>query len=342
MTSTGISNNSSLVRLLYSSYLPKILNSAIDIDLFRTLSEKSLPLPELSERLGTEQSLTKALLEVLLAIDLIEIKDQNYGLSQDGRDFFLKESMADLTATARDFSGSAGPFDTLTEILQKGAPEFDNTMWCNRETMEKMERQQNGGGIQAVVAFVKEAEEFASCKKMCDFAGSSGYFAFAFMEENPGLQAEVYDLPQVCALARELKSREENYHRISYRDFDVATDLLPKDGYDFFFSSHFLYQFNAENTLASFLKKVNQTMVPGGLFVSNHIAPAKKGEKNLTLAIVQLITRVCGYPTHKLPEEDLKAALQQAGFGDFETKLIEDEMPYPTLLLRATKKEEVG
>ncbi len=36
-----ISNNSSLIKLLYSSYLPKILNCAFDINLFQVLARIS-------------------------------------------------------------------------------------------------------------------------------------------------------------------------------------------------------------------------------------------------------------------------------------------------------------
>ena len=79
-------------------------------------------------------------------------------------------------------------------------------------------------------------------------------------------------------------------------------------------------------------------MKPGGIFVSNHIcdkAINKEGE--LTLSLVELQTRILGYPTHKLPETTLKEALTEAGFGDFHTQYPDENYAFPTLLLSAKK-----
>jgi hypothetical protein len=338
MTTYSIQSNSSdLMRLLYQSYLPKIINCASEINVFETLSQNALPLSELSEKLSTDESITEALLDVLIAVELVARQKNTYSLTQTAKDFLLHGSAANIVNVVKGFSGSAGPFDHLTEVLRKGAPEFNERMWSTREAIVNMEQQQKGGAIQTVLSFVREIPEFKTCKNMCDFAGSIGYFSFAFMQENPQLTSHVYDLPEVCDLGRKIKEKEEHYHRITYHDFDVASSESFGNGYDLFFSSHFLYKFNAERTLAEFLKRVNQAMEPGGLFVSNHIAAKEQGKSNTTLSLVELMTRSMGYPTHQLPEDDLKSALSRAGFGAFRTKFFEKDMPYPTLLLSAVK-----
>ena len=334
------SNNSGIMKLLYQSYLPGIINCAIEIDIFEALSQNPLQLSELSQRLKTVEPLTEALLDVLIAVELAARHENKYSLTQAGKDFFLSGSAASLVGVTKGFSGSAGPFDNLTQTLQKGTSDFNSRMWSSRDGVLNMEQQQNGGAIQAVLSFIGEIPEFAGCKKMCDFAGSIGYFSFAFMQENLHLESHVYDLPEVCDLARKIKENEEYYNRITYHDFDAASGESFGNGYDLFFSSHFLYALNAEGTLSEFLKKVNRSMEPGGLFISSHITTEKQGKKNLTLSIIELMTRSMGYPTHKLPEDDLKSALSSAGFGVFRTQYLEKEMPYPTLLLSAVKTDE--
>ncbi|MGD9157121.1 MAG: methyltransferase dimerization domain-containing protein [Desulfobacteraceae bacterium] len=342
MTTNRIqSNNSDIMKLLYQSYLPRILNCAIEINVFEVLSQDALQLSELSERLKTVETITGALLDVLVAIELVTRQENRYSLTQKGKDFFLSGSAANLVNVVKGFPGSAGPFDNLTQVLQKGAPDFNSRMWGNRESILNMEQQQNGGAIQAVLSFISEIPEFGTCKKMCDFAGSIGYFSFALMQENQQLKSHVYDLPEVCALAVKIKENEENYNRITYHDFDIASGESFGNGYDLFFSSHFLYGLNAEGTLSDFFKKVNRSMEPGGLFISNHITSEKQRKNSLTLSIIELMTRSMGYPTHMLPEDDLKSALSRAGFKTFRTKYLEKEMPYPTLLLAAVKTEEM-
>jgi hypothetical protein len=204
-----------------------------------------------------------------------------------------------------------------------------------------MEKASYGGTVQAVTQFVKDIPEFANCEKMCDFAGSIGYFSFAFIQENPGLRSFVYDLPEVSELAKEIKSGEQNSDRISFHGFDIKSEASFGEDYDFFFGSHFLYEFNFERKLTDFFIRVNRATRMGGLFVSNHIVSPQKGEKHLGLAIVELMTRMVGYPTHQLSEEDLKASLSQAGFGQFNTKTVEEVSVYPFLLLSAIKTKDI-
>ncbi len=336
-----ISNNSNLMKLLYNSYLPKVLNCALDINLFEVLAQKDMSLAELSKKLNTVETITEALLDVLIAVDLIQKKEETYSLLQTANDFFLNASKANIVRVVKGFSGSAGPFDKLKEVLQEGPPVFNDRMWTGANAIASMEQQQYGGAIQNVLAFIKTIPEFTACKKMCDFAGSVGYFSFEFIRENPQIESHVYDLPEVCSLAREIKKDEEYYHRITYHDFDMASNDSFGSGYDVFFSSHFLYKLNAERTLAEFFKRVNQALNPRGLFVSHHITSHPDGKNDITISIVELITRCVGYPTHQLPEIDLKTALKKAGFGEFRTQYLADEAPYPTLLLSAVKVMEI-
>jgi len=329
-----------LMGILYQSYVPRILNAAIEISLFEVLDSKEMSLSELSKNLKTDSSVTEAFLDVLTSLDLITSQNDKYSLAQTAKDFMVKGSPANQIDAILRFSGSAGPFDHLTEVLLSGPGEFNSRMWSSKEAVLAMEQQQKGGAIQSVLSFAKEIPEFNTCEKMCDFAGNIGYFSFAFIETNEKLRSHVYDLPEVCAHAREIKKGETNYDRVTYHDFDVTSDETFGDDYDLFFSSHFLYEFNAKRTLTDFFKKVNRSMKKGGLFISNHIAPTDTGEKHLIVSIFELMTRSMGYPTHQLPGDDLQQALGNAGFGNFKMKLLEEETPSPVLLLSAVKIEE--
>ncbi|MEA3505514.1 MAG: methyltransferase type 12, partial [Bacteroidota bacterium] len=66
-------------------------------------------------------------------------------------------------------------------------------MWSTEESIKDVEQGSKAGAIQNVVNFVKEIPEFKQAKKMCDFAGNSGYYSFSFLNENKNLYASVYD-----------------------------------------------------------------------------------------------------------------------------------------------------
>ena len=331
-------SSKALFDLLYQSYLPKVINAAIDIDLFQALSKGPVPLSLLCDTLDTKQPITQALLDVLITIMLVEKQGENYTLTPAAQDFLIRESETNQIHSVKEFSGSSGPFDNLKDALCKGPAPFNEKMWSSKESVLNMEQGQKGGAIQAVLSFVRDLPQFAACTNMCDFAGNIGYFSIAFMQANKDLRAHVYDLPEVCALGRELKKDHADSNRLSFHDFDIDKDTGFGSGYDLFLSSHFLYEMNARERLAGFLNQVSRAMVPGGIFISNHVAPPKGEGPHLTSSLLELMTRCMGYPTHHLPEQDLKSALSQAGFGNFTTRRMETELAYPVLLLAAVKK----
>ncbi len=329
-----------LNNLLYKSYLPKIINTAVDAGIFEELSNTPMNFSILSGKTGTDERITEALLDVMTAINLLEKTDGKYRLSFLAKDFLLKDSAVNQAAAFKMFSGSAGPFDNLGEVLKNGPSEFNQKMWSSREAAAGMEEGAKGGLWQSVVSFIKDIPEFKLCTRMCDFAGSTGYYSLALMDENSKLKSCVYDLPEVCKIAEELREKEINRGRITFHRGNLIKKSSFGSDYDLFFCSHFLYEFAAKNNLSVFLKKVNRSMKHGGLFVSSHISPASAGENYLTLTIVELITRCMGYPTHQISEMTMKKSLNEAGFGKFRIKQLDKEASIPTLLLSAVKINE--
>ena len=78
-----------------------------------------------------------------------------------------------------------------------------------------MEDGAKGGLLQSVVSFIKDIPEFKLCTRMCDFAGSTGYYSLALMDKSRKLKSCVYDLPEVCKIAEELREKEINRGRIT-------------------------------------------------------------------------------------------------------------------------------
>jgi hypothetical protein len=332
---------SKINNLLYLSYLPKVINVAIDIGLIEILDKNQLTLNEISGKLDTDKHVTEALLHVLTAIDFIKQENEKFGLTTLSKEYLTQKSEANQLHEIKRYTGSTGPFDNLQAALKGEKPDFDGSMWSSKEAVLNMEQGTKSGAIQNVVSFIKELPGFQTCTNMCDFAGNIGYYSFALLQENPNLQAHVYDLPVVCRLAKEIKQNEDSFDRICYHDFDMTKDELFGNGYDLFFISHFLYELGVNGALTGFLKKVNQAMKPGGILISSHICDKTLNkEDSLTLALVELQTRAMGYPSHQLPETTLKKALTKAGFGEFSVRYPNVSYAFPTLLLSAKKINE--
>jgi len=337
-----ISPYSKIHNILLYSYLPKIINVATDINLFETLLDEQLTLESIIKKLKTNKTVTEALLKVLVEIELVKFENEKYSTTELSKEYLIKNSELNQLHEIKQYSGSKGPFDFLQKALNNESPEFNGSIWSSKETAIAMEQGAKAGAIQNVVSFIKTLPKFKSCKSMCDFAGNTGYYSYALLQENPDLYSNVYDLLAVCEIAKEVKKEEKDFSKVNYHDYDIKKDESFGQGYDLFFSSHFLYELAANNTLIDFLKKVNKSMTLGGIFVSNHICTQHiTKETSITLSIIELQTRTMGYPTHQLPQEKLRIALTEAGFGDFHTKLPDGSHAYSTLIFSAKKLYEI-
>ncbi|TAJ09289.1 methyltransferase domain-containing protein [Marinilabiliaceae bacterium JC017] len=332
---------SKLNNLLYLSYLPCIINTAIDISLFDILSENKFTLSELTDKTGTVPHITKAMLNVLIAIDLVGIEDNRYVLKTVAKEYLVQHSEIQQISAVQRFSGSAGPFDCLSDALKGKGTTFNAKMWASEQAGLQMGQGAKAGMLQDVVSFISSLPAFKNCTKMCDFAGNIGYVAKAMLEVNPKLSAHVFDYPEVCQIGEKLMTNQENSHRISFQEMDIKRAVSFGSGFDLFFASHVLYEFSVDDRLVELLKKINRAMIPGGMFISNHLVDAVGGDHHITNTMVELMTQVMGYPTHQMPESVIKSALEQAGFGRFIVQPPNEKLAFPTLLLSAVKIKEV-
>ena len=329
----------SIHNMLFISYLPKIINAAIEAGVFEALSGQQLTVEMLAESLETELGVTAALCDVLAELEMLAKDEGGYTLTAVSEDYLVSGSLINQLDDVKKFDGSSGPFDNLVEILKGGAPEFDQSMWTSKEAMESMAQGARAGMIQRVTGFITSLQGFADWTSMCDLAGSIGHYSLAITGCSEKLSSAVYDLPQVVQIGRELQ--EGKGTKVSFYPFDAKKDKDFGDGYDLFFVSHFLYEYGHNGSLAGFLRRVNRSLTPGGVFVSNHMPDVVPDDYSLTVLLVELLTRCVGYPAHNLPRQTLEDALEEAGFGDFTVEEPISGPAYPTLLLAARKLRNV-
>ncbi len=328
--------------LFMSSYMPRIINVAIEMGILEKLSGHKMSLQEICVSLELDCAVTDAFLKVLLEAGFLEKEGDNYGLNLLSAEFLVSSSSMNQISQLSRFKGSSGPFDHLADALKGKKVEFKGEMWSSRESALSIQQGAMAGSVQNVISFANELPGFDSCIRMCDMAGNIGYYSFALMSQNPNLHAHVFELPDVCKLANEIQFEQPAFDRIQFHDFDMKKGDDWGNNYDLFFISHFLYEFDIED-LTDFFIRVNKSMCLGGIFISNHMYDGfDEGTSGrlLSQAVTELQTRVMGYPTHQLPEKKMKQALTYAGFGDFQSRKPDYRHAHPSFLLSAVKLKE--
>jgi len=331
-----------LYNQLTLGYLPAIINGAQQAGIFEALAKDGAGAGTLAQRLHADPGILGAVLEVLGAVKLlVRDTDNRYRLSPQAKHFFLESSPVAQIREIQSFCRHPGPFDDLPGRLKNGVPHFDPAVFSHKEAILDLEQRARGGQIQEVVDFICTIPRFPSFRLMCDFAGSSGYYSQALLNKNPNLRSRVYDTPGVAALAGQATRNRGTCGRLEFIGIDMDTNPDFGRGYDLFFVSHFLYHWAAAGQLPGFLKKVNQAMHPGGIFVSNHIGNAEEDQDLITQSITELLGRAQGYPTLILDEAKLKQALSLAGFSAFRIRPAKEGTHLNNTLVSAKKIKEI-
>lgn len=343
-----------LQNMMNKSYLPYIVNVSAEIGLFDALGDKALTVTEISKKIKTKEIVTDALLEVLNAAGLISYSDGKYALSKVACDYLLTQSpQCQLDWLAKNVSVPVGAMSRLKESLSvekkernehKKTEENKNTsvgMWQDKEKLIATKNQRlKDKQTQILIDFFVSLPEFDNCSKMVDYAGSIGYYSMAVLDKNQKLKAYVYDLPEVCNIALEVQKNEKNFNRVIFCPFDMRKDNLLSKDYDLFFVANALYGNRTKEKLLDFFKKANQSMVMGGVLVSNHWT-IQHGADYISTIINELKNSLGGRPVHYIEENLLRQVLVEAGFDNFTVKYIDEEAPKPRLLIAARKVREL-
>jgi SAM-dependent methyltransferase len=327
--------------LIHKSYLPQIILTAMDVGIFDMLHEHPMSASEISERLALTPTATQALMDVLDASGYVEKKENRYRSAQISRDFFDTASPFFQGAYMKKALGLKMP-DKGAHILRNGPPVFDRSEFCDKNVLEHFGQLAKAGLIQDVVDFTVSLPEFKDMTWACDIAGNYGYFAMGLLDANPRLKAYVYDLPEVAELAKEMIFAAGYSDRLTPLGFDLNAGDAFGQGYDLVLASNCLHMVEDHARLERFFRLINQSLNPGGIFISNHMTMDNAtGDDYLTQAIKEYHVRLAGISTHHISGDKLKSVLEGSGFGKFTVQSGQQAGFFNTMLLAARKLRAV-
>ncbi|WP_419788282.1 methyltransferase [Pseudodesulfovibrio sp.] len=295
----------------------KVLLAAVDIKLFDQLTD-SCDLEELAHKLGLVTQLLEPVMDILAGLGLVEVESGRYRNSSVAEEFLVSSAplyQGDYLGLTMGFARSVE--NRIPELLAGGK--------LDREEVDQawaLEHQMNGtgqnalrGGVHTVADMAAGLPGFNDFGAMCDIGGNHGLYTFAVLERNAVMKGTIFDLPAVVEKTAARCEQNGYADRVTTRGIDFRNTKLPEGNYDLVIMSHVLYAFKQD--MVGALQRVAQGLKPGGWFISHHNAGRYGQDGALYKASLELVTRLAGYASHFIEREELVAALEIAGFGDF-------------------------
>jgi SAM-dependent methyltransferase len=308
------------------------IHAGVELGVFDALRDGPLAAGELASRCRLDREATEMLLRCLVACQYLEQRGDAYSLSAVARRHLLRGAEKELWAFTL-WSGKL--WDTLgrlDEMLATGRGFDLHDSIASPEYQALYQRAMLEVARLHAAKLAGEIELPPGARRMLDVAGSHGLFAAELVRRNPGLSAEVLDLPNAIGAARALAREEGIGDLVSHRAGDLLTADLGEGELDLVFLANILHHFRPEQNL-ELLRRIHRALVPGGQVAIWDIEPAAAGSKAGIGDLAGLFFRLTSGARTYRPEE-YRLWLREAGFAETGARRILSLPGYALMLGR--------
>ncbi|MFI0739420.1 methyltransferase [Streptomyces sp. NPDC021100] len=321
-----------IMRLINGYWATGMVGTAAACDLFTHLENGAATPAALAERAGIAPRGAQALLDGLVALELVTVAEGRYHNTPEASAFLVAGRPVSLTGFARLKMGHMASLAALPDAVRAGGPVTeavveiaDNPHW--EELVQALAAQ-----TVPVAHLAAEALGLADAGKISvlDIGGGSGVCSAVWLGLNPDARATQIDWAPVNAIARRLLAERGVGDRVDHIDGDFHSVDFGHNDHDVVMYSNIAHQEGPEDNQAIFTR-ARRALRPGGtLVISDYIADDDRGGPPfaLTFAGEMLLKSRHGSTWRR---RDYRTWLTAAGFQD--VRFL--DTPSPTTLVLA-------
>lgn len=290
-TKVGVSPSNPLERIIgaltngptpfLDTWLPLLQTRAIlaatQLGIFDALEPRPQTAVDIASRCGTDERATATLLDALVSLGYLRVREMHYSLTPVTRKWLLKDSPKSLRDIVLHRFLDWEYLTHLEDFIRTGrAMEIHATM-----TPERWGVYQRGMRAIAGIAADEMARKVpvpAGARDMLDIGGSHGFYSVVICRRHPDLRATVLDLPEALKHAAPLLAKEGMGDRVVLRAGNSLTDDLGTDAYDLVLLAQVAHHFTASQN-RDLARKIARALRPGGYYVIHEAISPRRTKK---------------------------------------------------------------
>jgi hypothetical protein len=288
-------------------FAARVLQTANALGVFARLADGPRAARELAADAGAHAGKLEALLDACCAMRLLEKSGTRYFLTRLAEETLVPGARFYQGDILRHFYDLWDLMGELPEAVVRGSftrnPFGRTEPWQSREVFVRgMRNLAMGGQARRLVELVP----LRGKRRLLDVGGGPGTYAICFCERNPALAAEIFDLPDAIAIAREYVAAAGLADRIALREGDWFVDDFG-EGFDAILMSEVLHGPDSSPQLK--LGKARRALARGGLLIVADFVLREDGTGPLEAALFNLVVGA-------FKIDALLAEIRKAGFGN--------------------------
>jgi len=323
-------NKDRLWEMAMAFQVSKALFVANDLHIFTLLARNPLSGERVAEKLKLQPRSVCRLLNAMVAFGLLKKENGAFHNTEIADTFLVKgrgEYFGDYVSILNEVYTAWDDYETVVREnhalpLFKREPKKRNEQWgvidgsppdLVRRIMLAQEAFSYG---QAVC--LPEIYDFSRHKLLLDAGGGTGIFSIMAVKANPHLKAVVFDLPRVCAVARDRIRYYKTAKKVRVMEGNLLAADLPR-GADVALISTILDAYD-EQECRILLQKTFDALEPEGVVIVNEMMLNKDRTGPLFPAIFSLELMIERNTGDSRTVEEIRTWMKEAGFKKISTK----------------------
>lgn len=257
-----------IMQLANGYWATGILGAAAYHSFFDHLQAGQDTAARLAARAGISERGAQTLLDGLVSLDLVELRDGSYRNTAEAAAFLVGGEPTCLSDFAKLKLAHMGSMAALPDVVRAGGPVTDATVevadnphWKNVVTAI---------AAQSVPVAMVAADLLGLAKagelSILDLGGGSGIYSSIWLGLNPAARSTQLDWGPINAIARRLLAERDVADRFTCVDGDLHTTDFGTAAYDIVVYSHVAHQEGPEDNTAIFAK-IHGALKSGGTLV---------------------------------------------------------------------------
>jgi len=240
------------------------LHASVKLDIFTTIGDSVMTGQMIAEKINADTEATERLLNALVAMELLEKKDNLFLNTEDAGRFLRKDSKAYLGFMILHHHHLVESWSKMDEAVLTGKPVRTRSSFNDESVREAfLMGMFNNAMLQAPP--LVETLDLSGYKTLLDMGGGPGTYAIHFCLQNPQIKAAVFDLPTTQPFAEKTITQFGLKDRISFVAGDYVTE--PVHGqYDVVWMSHILHG-EGPHDCQNMIKKAAAVLESGGMLI---------------------------------------------------------------------------
>ena len=237
--------NPDTIREFASSFQKsRILLTGFELDIFTNIEESGTTNKQIAGKLKLDEHACERLMNALVSLGFLNKQNQLYSNTPDSF-AFLSNKSPDYLGGLMHSNHLWNTWSNLTKVVKTGVSAHPAEIndrgedWLTPFITAMHDRAKKQAPRQLA------SIDLSGIKTILDIGGGSGAYSMEFVSRKPGIEASVFDLPNVVPITKVFLEKEGFSDKIKTYAGDYTSDRLP-EGFDMVFLSAIIHSNSLE------------------------------------------------------------------------------------------------